>query len=73
CNQHKWLMMLDEIQTGNGRTGKYFAYQHKNITPDVLTPAKGIGNGFQVGAVITQAKEVGFLGPGRHGSNYGST
>lgn len=46
CNQHNWLMMLDEIQTGNGRTGKYFAYQHTNIIPDVLTTAKGLGNGF---------------------------
>ncbi|MFI8039714.1 aminotransferase class III-fold pyridoxal phosphate-dependent enzyme, partial [Acinetobacter baumannii] len=51
CNQHNWLMMLDEIQTGNGRTGKYFAYQHTNIIPDVLTTAKGLGNGFPVGAV----------------------
>ncbi|MFW1965356.1 aminotransferase class III-fold pyridoxal phosphate-dependent enzyme, partial [Acinetobacter baumannii] len=41
CNQHNWLMILDEIQTGNGRTGKYFAYQHTNIIPDVVTTAKG--------------------------------
>ena len=40
CNQHNWLMMLDEIQTGNGRTGKYFTYQHTNIIPDVMTTAK---------------------------------
>ena len=62
CNQHNWLMMLDEIQTGNGRTGKYFAYQHTNIIPDVLTTAKGLGNGFPVGAVMTQGKAVGLLG-----------
>src|SRR5690606_22206810 len=43
CNQPNWLMMLDEVQTGNGRTGKYFAYQHTNIVPDVLTTAKEIG------------------------------
>ncbi|MBJ9984569.1 aspartate aminotransferase family protein [Acinetobacter sp. S40] len=73
CNQHNWLMMLDEIQTGNGRTGKYFAYQHTNIIPDVLTTAKGLGNGFPIGAVMTQAKAVGILGPGSHGSTYGGT
>ena len=73
CNQHNWLMMLDEIQTGNGRTGKFFAYQHTNIIPDVLTTAKGLGNGFPVGAVMTQGKAVGLLGPGSHGSTYGGT
>lgn len=73
CNQHKWLMMLDEIQTGNGRTGKYFAYQHTNIIPDVMTTAKGLGNGFPVGAVMTQGKAVGLLGAGSHGSTYGGT
>ena len=66
-------MMLDEIQTGNGRTGQYFAYQHTNIVPDVLTTAKGLGNGFPIGAVMTQAKAVGILGPGSHGSTYGGT
>ncbi len=74
CNQHNWLMMLDEIQTGNGRTGKYFAYQHTNIIPDVLTTAKGLGNGFPVGAVMTQGKAVGLLEKfGSHGSTYGGT
>lgn len=73
CNQHNWLMMLDEIQTGNGRTGKYFAYQHTNIVPDVMTTAKGLGNGFPVGTVMTQGKAVGLLGAGSHGSTYGGT
>ena len=73
CNQYNWLMMLDEIQTGNGRTGKYFAYQHTNIIPDVMTTAKGLGNGFPVGAVMTQGKAVGLLGAGSHGSTYGGT
>ncbi|WP_277559957.1 aspartate aminotransferase family protein [Acinetobacter beijerinckii] len=73
CNQNNWLMMLDEIQTGNGRTGKYFAYQHTNIIPDVMTTAKGLGNGFPVGAVMTQGKAVGILGAGSHGSTYGGT
>ena len=73
CNQHNWLMMLDEIQTGNGRTGKYFAYQHTNIIPDVLTTAKGLGNGFPIGAVMTQGRGVGVLTAGNHGSTYSGT
>lgn len=73
CNQHNWLMMLDEVQTGNGRTGKYFAYQHTNIVPDVLTTAKGLGNGFPIGAVMTQGKGVGVLQAGNHGSTYSGT
>ena len=70
CNQHHWLMMLDEVQTGNGRTGQYFAYQHTNIVPDVMTTAKGLGNGFPIGAVMTQGRGVGILTPGNHGSTY---
>ena len=73
CNQHSWLMMLDEVQTGNGRTGKYFAYQHTNIVPDVLTTAKGLGNGFPIGAVMTQGRGVGVLTAGNHGSTYSGT
>ena len=70
CNQHNWLMMLDEVQTGHGRTGQYFAYQHTNIVPDVLTTAKGLGNGFPIGAVMTQGRGVGVLTAGNHGSTY---
>ena len=70
CNQHNRLMMLDEVQTGNGRTGKFFAYQHTNIVPDVLTTAKGLGNGFPIGAVMTQGRGVGVLTAGNHGSTY---
>ena len=73
CNQHNWLMMLDEVQTGNGRTGKYFAYQHTNIIPDVITTAKGLGNGFPIGAVMTQERGVGILTAGNHGSTYSGT
>ena len=73
CNQHNWLMMLDEVQTGNGRTGKYFAYQHTSIIPDVLTTAKGLGNGFPIGAVMTQGRGVGVLTAGNHGSTYSGT
>ena len=73
CNQHNWLMMLDEVQTGNGRTGKYFAYQHTNIIPDIITTAKGLGNGFPIGAVMTQGRGVGVLTAGNHGSTYSGT
>lgn len=73
CDQHDWLLMLDEIQTGNGRTGQYFAYQHTSIKPDVLTTAKGLGNGFPVGACMVRAKANSLFGPGNHGSTYGGT
>ncbi|KAF7276609.1 hypothetical protein GWI33_010033 [Rhynchophorus ferrugineus] len=73
CDQHHWLLMLDEVQTGNGRTGQYFAYQHTHIKPDVLTTAKGLGNGFPIGAVMVQGQALGVLGAGNHGSTYGGT
>ncbi|MEY2863098.1 MAG: hypothetical protein RLY58_805 [Pseudomonadota bacterium] len=73
CDQHDWLLMVDEIQTGNGRTGTYFAYQHTAITPDVLTTAKGLGNGFPVGACLVSGKANGLFGAGNHGSTYGGT
>lgn len=73
CHDNDWLLMLDEVQTGNGRTGKYFAYQHSSITPDVLTTAKGLGNGFPVGACMVNGKAVGLFGAGSHGSTYGGT
>ncbi|MBP0661413.1 aminotransferase class III-fold pyridoxal phosphate-dependent enzyme, partial [Mycobacterium tuberculosis] len=53
CDDHDLLMILDEVQTGNGRTGRYFAYQYSSIKPDILTTAKGLGNGFPVGACMT--------------------
>ncbi|MEL0028511.1 MAG: aminotransferase class III-fold pyridoxal phosphate-dependent enzyme, partial [Perlucidibaca sp.] len=64
---------LDEIQTGNGRTGKYFAYQHAGILPDVLSTAKGLGNGFPIGACLVSGKAVDLFGPGKHGTTYGGT
>ena len=73
CNQHNWFMLLDEGQTGNGRTGQYFAYQHTTVVPDVLTTAKGLGNGFPIGAVMTQGRGVGVLTAGNHGSTYSGT
>lgn len=73
CEQHQWLFMLDEVQTGNGRTGKYFAYQHTNAKPDVLTTAKGLGNGFPVGACIVQGRANNLFSYGSHGSTFGGT
>jgi acetylornithine aminotransferase len=71
CQEHDWLLMLDEVQTGNGRTGKYFAYQHFNWLPDVVTTAKGLGNGLPIGACLTAGKAKDLFGPGNHGSTYG--
>lgn len=73
CDKHDWLLMLDEIQTGNGRTGKYFAYQHTSIMPDVVTTAKGLGNGFPIGACMVRGKADNLFGPGNHGTTYGGT
>ena len=71
CDRHQWLLMLDEVQTGMGRTGQWFAFQHENITPDVLTLAKALGNGFPIGACLVQGKAVDILKPGMHGSTFG--
>jgi acetylornithine/N-succinyldiaminopimelate aminotransferase len=71
CNDKNLLLMLDEIQTGNGRTGKYFAFQHFNWTPDVLTTAKGLGNGVPIGACLAKGDAAHVLQPGNHGSTYG--
>lgn len=71
CNQQDWLLMLDEIQTGMGRTGKWFAFQHNNILPDVMTLAKGLGNGVPIGACLANAKAGEIMKPGNHGSTFG--
>ncbi|MDX1803333.1 MAG: aspartate aminotransferase family protein [Alcanivorax sp.] len=71
CDQHDWLLMLDEIQSGNGRTGHYFACMGENVVPDVLTTAKGLGNGFPIGACLVAGKATEVFGPGTHGSTYG--
>ncbi|STY93579.1 aspartate aminotransferase family protein [Moraxella bovis] len=73
CDANDWLFMLDEVQTGNGRTGKYFAYQYGNVKPDVLTTAKGLGNGFPVGACMVSGKAKDLFGAGSHGSTFGGT
>ena len=71
CNQHKLLMMVDEIQTGIGRTGQFLAYQHNDILPDVCTLAKGLGNGVPIGACLAQGKASTLLTAGMHGSTFG--
>ncbi|QHG24872.1 aspartate aminotransferase family protein [Pseudomonas sp. DTU12.1] len=71
CNQHGWLLMLDEIQTGIGRTGTWFAFQQEGIVPDVMTLAKGLGNGIPIGACLARAAVAKLFTPGSHGSTFG--
>ena len=71
CDANNWLLMLDEIQTGMGRTGEWFAYQHTNTIPDVLTLAKGLGNGVPIGACLAHGKAAELFQPGNHGSTFG--
>jgi len=73
CDEHGWLMMLDEVQTGMGRTGKMFAFQHDGIVPDVMSLAKGLGNGFPIGACLARGAAAEVFGPGNHGSTFGGT
>jgi acetylornithine aminotransferase len=71
CDRHDWLLMLDEIQTGMGRTGTLFACQHDEVLPDVLTVAKGLGNGVPIGACVARGAAAELFGPGSHGSTFG--
>ena len=71
CDEQDWLLMLDEIQSGNGRTGDYFACLGDKVTPDVLTTAKGLGNGFPIGACLVSGAASALFGPGSHGSTFG--
>jgi acetylornithine/N-succinyldiaminopimelate aminotransferase len=71
ADEHQWLLMLDEIQTGNGRTGTFFAYQHNGLLPDVVTTAKGLGNGMPIGACLARGKAAEVLQPGNHGTTFG--
>ncbi|MDD5180383.1 MAG: aspartate aminotransferase family protein [Gallionellaceae bacterium] len=71
CDQHDWLLMLDEVQCGLGRTGKWFAHQHTSILPDVMTLAKGLGSGVPIGACLAAGKAAGTFKPGNHGSTFG--
>ena len=71
CDAHDYLLMLDEIQTGMCRTGKWFAHQHNGIKPDVMTLAKALGNGMPIGACLAGPKAANIFQPGNHGSTYG--
>ncbi|PGV52203.1 acetylornithine transaminase [Bacillus sp. AFS037270] len=71
CKQYGTLFIIDEIQTGIGRTGKPFAFQHFDLDPDLITSAKGLGSGFPIGAVIGKEKLEPFFGQGSHGSTFG--
>jgi len=71
CDDNNWLLMLDEIQTGMCRTGKWFAHQHTNIKPDVMTLAKALGNGVPIGACLAAGKAKDIFSPGTHGSTFG--
>ncbi|MGF6315689.1 aspartate aminotransferase family protein [Pseudomonas frederiksbergensis] len=71
CDRRAWLLMLDEIQTGIGRTGQWFAFQHEGIIPDVMTLAKGLGNGIPIGACLARGKAADLFTPGSHGSTFG--
>jgi len=71
CDQHKILLMLDEIQTGMGRTGKFFGYEHEGIVPDAAAIAKGLGGGMPIGALLATDKAAQAFTPGSHGSTFG--
>ncbi|MFO1289117.1 MAG: aspartate aminotransferase family protein [Nitrosomonas sp.] len=71
CNQNNWLLMLDEVQCGIGRTGKWFAFQHSNSSPDVITLAKGLGSGVPIGACIAKGPAAEIFKPGNHASTFG--
>ena len=71
CDRNNWLLMLDEIQSGMGRSGKMFACQHEAVVPDVMTLAKALGNGVPIGACITRGKAAEVFQPGNHGSTFG--
>ena len=71
CVKHEILLMLDEVQTGNGRTGKWFCFQHENLQPDVLVTAKGLGSGIPIGACMATERVATLFAPGSHGSTFG--
>ena len=71
CEAHDWLLMLDEVQSGMGRTGKWFAFQHSGVKPDVMPLAKGLGNGVPIGACLADGPAAHLFKPGNHGSTFG--
>ncbi|MCU0651796.1 MAG: aspartate aminotransferase family protein [Candidatus Omnitrophica bacterium] len=73
CDEKNLLLIVDEVQTGIGRTGKFFAYQHYGITPDIMTLAKALGGGLPIGAMVASQKIADTLGPGMHASTFGGS
>jgi len=71
CDANDWLLICDEIQSGMGRTGKWFAHQHDGITPDVMAIAKALGNGMPIGACLAQGDAAELIQPGLHGTTFG--
>ncbi|HTO46024.1 MAG TPA: aspartate aminotransferase family protein [Burkholderiales bacterium] len=71
CDERNWLLMIDEVQSGLGRTGKWFAFQHAGVAPDVITLAKGIASGVPLGACVAARRAAGVFKPGTHGSTFG--
>ena len=71
CDAHGWLLMLDEVQSGMGRTGRWFAFQHSGVKPDVMPLAKGLGNGIPIGACLAAGPAAELFKPGNHGSTFG--
>jgi len=71
CDENKWLLMLDEVQSGTGRTGTWFAFQHSGVKPDVVTLAKGLGNGVPIGTCMAAGVAATLFTPGKHGSTFG--
>lgn len=71
CTEVGALLTIDEVQTGMGRTGKWFGYQHEGIKPDIITLAKGLGGGLPLGAMIALGESAKLFTPGTHGSTFG--
>ena len=71
CDANDWFLIIDEVQSGNARTGKYFCYQHSDILPDLVTTAKGLGNGVPIGVCLARGKAATLFQPGNHGSTFG--
>ncbi len=71
CDERKMLLIFDEVQTGMGRTGRWFAYQHYNVTPDIMSLAKTLGGGVSIGAIVAKPQIADFMVPGKHASTFG--
>lgn len=71
CDANDWLLIIDEVQSGNARTGQYFCYQHSGILPDLVTTAKGLGNGVPIGVCMARGAAAHLFKPGNHGSTFG--